>query len=315
MSDPTESVIIASFCTALGVFLFSAILRKIFWPNQDEHPAEFTPIPDERIPMFPRDDSPYQTPAAITLPPRPPATGIPVSFYHLLDLLGVGLIFLVFFTLVVGSVQAAASGKETVLDPGGLISSIIFQFVTAAIVTGMVFKRIRPVAWLGLRWSNWPQVFLIAPAAVLGMWLIFAGLQASGYMDWIESLGCEPTQETVKLLQDSTDPQILGLMIFAAVIAAPFCEEIVFRGYLYTVGKRFAGPWIGAFCSALIFSAAHGSVAALLPLFIFGLVQVFIYEKTGSIWAPIAVHFCFNGATVLVQMAARIFDLNIDPSL
>lgn len=315
MSDPTESVIIASFCTALGVFLLTAIVRKIFGSKKEPDLAVPVPAPEEEIIMNARGESPYQTPEIITLPRRQPDTGIPISFYHPLDLLGVGLIFLVFFTLVVGSVQMAASGKETALDPDGLISSIIFQFISAAIVTGMVFKRIRPIAWLGLRWRGWPQIFLIAPAAVFGMWLTFAGLEASGYMKWIESLGCEPVQDTVKLLQDSTDPKLLGLMIFAAVIAAPFCEEIVFRGYLYTVGKRFAGPWIGAFCSALIFSAAHGSVAALLPLFIFGLVQVFIYEKTGSIWAPIAVHFCFNGATVLVQMAPRIFDLNTGASL
>ncbi|GAA5131850.1 CPBP family intramembrane metalloprotease [Luteolibacter yonseiensis] len=314
MSDPTESVIIASFCTALGVFMLTAIGRKIFEGKQETGPLPAPPFPDEEISLPARPDSPYQPPTAVTPPPATPQSGIPIAFYRPLDLLGVGLIFLVFFTLVVGSVQMAASGKETDLDPSGLISSIIFQFVSAAIVTGMVFKRIRPIAWLGLRWRNWPWVSLIAPGAVLGMWLIFGGLQASGYMEWIESLGCEPMQETVKLLQDSTDPTLIGLMIFAAVIAAPFCEEIVFRGYLYTVGKRFAGPWIGAFCSALIFSAAHGSVAALLPLFIFGLVQVFIYEKTGSIWAPIAVHLLFNGATVLVQLAPR-FGYPIDASL
>jgi membrane protease YdiL (CAAX protease family) len=94
-------------------------------------------------------------------------------------------------------------------------------------------------------------------------------------------------------------------MIVAAVIAAPLCEEIVFRGYFYPVLKRTAGTWAAAFSSALVFAAAHGSLTALLPLFLFGLVLVFVYEKTGSIWAPIAVHFCFNGLTVLVQMAIR----------
>ena len=65
----------------------------------------------------------------------------------------------------------------------------------------------------------------------------------------------------------------------------------------------------------MVFAAAHGSLAALLPLFIFGCVLVFIYEKTGSIWAPIAVHFCFNGATVALQLAIRYFDLPVDPNL
>ena len=144
------------------------------------------------------------------------------------------------------------------------------------------------------------------------MWSFVGGLQASGFMQWIESLGVETVQDTVKILQNSNDPVILGLMAFAAVIAAPFCEEIVFRGYLYSATKRFAGPWAAAVCSALVFAAAHGSIAALLPLFVFGCVLVFIYEKTGSLWAPIAVHFCFNGATVAIQMAARFYHLPLD---
>ena len=227
------------------------------------------------------------------------------------DLLGIGMIYLVFFALVMSSVRASQKA-DLVLDPQSLISSIGFQFVIAGVIMLIVVKRVHPVDWLGLRWRSWPWVFLIAPAAVATMWVFFGTLQASGYMKWMESFGVESVQDTVKLLQESNDPVLLGLMAFAAVIAAPICEEIVFRGYFYPAAKKFAGPWAAAIFSALIFSSAHGSMSALLPLFIFGLVLVFIYEKTGSLWAPIAVHFCFNGATVLVQMAQRIYHLPLD---
>ncbi len=103
---------------------------------------------------------------------------------------------------------------------------------------------------------------------------------------------------------------VLGLMAFAAAIVAPLCEEVVFRGYLYPVAKKYSGRWIAAIATALVFSAAHGSLAALLPLFIFGLVLVALYEMTGSIWAPIAVHALFNGATVAIQMLMRYAGLS-----
>jgi len=45
-------------------------------------------------------------------------------------------------------------------------------------------------------------------------------------------------------------------------------------------------------------------------LFLFGLVLVMLYEKTGSLWLPVASHFLFNAATVAVQLAAR--NLGID---
>jgi membrane protease YdiL (CAAX protease family) len=72
---------------------------------------------------------------------------------------------------------------------------------------------------------------------------------------------------------------------------------------------------VAGVCSALIFAAAHGSLAALLPLFVFGCVLAFLYEKTGSLWAPIAVHALFNGATVLVQLAARHWNYPLEASL
>ena len=304
MPDPTEFVIIAAFSTAFGIFALTAIARKLM-------AGSLLPVPV--IEPAPADfGSPYQPPMTPALPPPLPSGKVPVWFYRPLDLLGIGFIFLVFFGLVVASVQSSTGNEEPVLSAAGLLSSIAFQFIIAGIVTAFVIGRVRPVEWLGLRWPGWRWIFLIAPATVLLMWLFFGGLQASGFMQWIESLGVEAVQDTVKILQESNDPAILGLMAFAAVIAAPVCEEIVFRGYLYSATKRFAGPWAAGICSALVFASAHGSLAALLPLFVFGAVLAFIYEKTGSLWAPIAVHFCFNGATVLIQMAARFYDLPLD---
>jgi membrane protease YdiL (CAAX protease family) len=304
MPDPTESVIIATFCTALGIFALTATARKLLGGKRTPVlPLESTPADEE---------SPYQAPVIGNFLPPLTVGRVPVEFYQPLDLLGLGFVFLVFFSLVIGSVRASAGKDEMMLTVSSLISSIGFQFVSAGIVTAFVVSRVRPVEWLGLRWPGWRRVFLIAPGAVLAMWAFFSGLEATGFMRWIDSLGVETVQETVKILQNSTNPEILGLMVIAAVVAAPLCEEIVFRGYLYPAAKRFAGPWAAGIGSALVFAAAHGSIAALLPLFIFGCLLVFIYEKTGSLWAPIAVHFCFNGATVVIQLAARHYNIDLN---
>jgi membrane protease YdiL (CAAX protease family) len=307
MPDPTESVIIATFGAALGIFVISSVIQKL----------TAGPLPDDGLPEHALDEfasgdsSPYEPPHCAGPPPLPQVGKVATWFYRPFDLLGLGFVFVMFFSLAVAS--ARSTGKEDlVLDPAGLLTSIAFQFITAGIVTFFVIGRIRPVDWLGLRWPSWPWVFLIAPAAVFSMWMMIGGLQVAGLMNWIESLGVETVQDTVKLLQDSNDPLILGLMAFAAVVAAPLCEEIVFRGYLYPVAKKFAGPWAAALCSALVFGAAHGSLAALLPLLVFGVLLVFLYEKTGSIWAPVAVHCCFNGATVITQIVARYYNLPLE---
>lgn len=308
MPDPTEPVLIATFGAALGIFALSAF-KKLRWKNTADR-GIIEPVTHESTW---HSDSPYQGPA-VSAPPEPPRFGrVATWFYQPLDLLGIGFVYVLFFSLAMASAQA--TGKEDLVpDPMGLVTSIAFQFTIAAVVTFFVMGRIRPVDWLGLKWPSWPWVFLIAPAAVISMWTVIGGLQVVGFMNWIESLGVETVQDTVKLLQESKDPWILGLMTFAAIVAAPFCEEVVFRGFLYSAGKKFAGPWAAGLSSSLVFAAAHGSLAALLPLLIFGVLLVVIYEKTGSLWAPIAVHCCFNGATVITQVIARYYNLPLEIS-
>lgn len=304
MSDPTELVITGGFVMAVVVFVLAAVLRG--WRRSGS--PDVVVAKDLGI----GGQSPYDPPECMPeQPPELPAGRVPVWFYKPLDLLGVALVFAVFCGLVLASLRLGQEARP-VLDPGALVVSIGFQFLMAGAVVAMVGRRMNLVSWLGLRWQGWPWILLIAPGAVIFMWLVFGGLQYSGYVKWMESLGVETVQDTVKLLQESNDPVILGLMTFAAVIAAPLCEEIVFRGYFYPVMKKFGGFRVAAVCSALVFAAAHGSVTALLPLFIFGCVLVFLYEKTGSLWAPIATHLCFNGATVLVQLAVRYYEIPIE---
>ncbi|MEO8615011.1 MAG: type II CAAX endopeptidase family protein [Luteolibacter sp.] len=303
MPDPTELVLTTSFIAALGIFASSSVAKKMRAKN---------PVAASGLqPGQENEESPYESPASSEMPPALPTGKVPTWFYQPLDLIGIGMIYLIFLALVISSVRASQK-TDLVLDSKGLIASIGFQFFIAGAVLLVMAMRVHPIDWLGLRWRSWPWVFLIAPGAVFLMWIFFGTLQAAGYMKWMESFGVESVQETVKLLQNSTDPLVLGLMAFAAVIAAPICEELVFRGYFYPAAKKFAGPWAAGIFSALIFASAHGSLSALLPLFIFGCLLVLIYEKTGSLWAPIAVHFCFNGATVLVQIAARYYHLPLD---
>ncbi|MGJ8633954.1 MAG: CPBP family intramembrane glutamic endopeptidase [Luteolibacter sp.] len=251
-------------------------------------------------------------------PPEITKGKVPDWFYGKLDLLGLGLIIGVFYMLVMGNLMMMAEvepEKEVSLNVESLILSIGFQFFSAFIAFIIVFSRVGIVKWLGLKWKEWPWVFLVAPVTVVTMWLLFSGIYVLGYENLMERLGVQMQQDTVKLFQDEKDPLILILMAFTAAIVAPICEEIVFRGYLYPAAKKFVGPWVAGFCTALIFSAAHGGLAPLLPLFIFGLALVALYEWTGSIWAPIAAHFLFNSATVAIQLAVRyeLIELPVQP--
>ena len=239
------------------------------------------------------------------MPPAVPLGKVPVWLYGWRDLAGIAAIVGIFYLLAVENSIASEVKNDTKITVSGLVFSIGFQFFTAGIVTAVVLGRVTLIQWLGLAWKKWPLVILIAPMAVISMWALFAGLQVAGYMDLMDKLGVEKVQETVTVFQKEKNVTVIVLMAIAATFVAPICEETVFRGYLYPVAKKYVGPWVAALCSALIFSAAHGSLAALLPLFVFGLLLVALYEFTGSIVAPMSVHFLFNGATVAIQLYDR----------
>lgn len=248
------------------------------------------------------------------LPPSLPLGKVAIWLYRPADVLGLVGISGVFFCLVMlGALLGGGDGAEGVegvvelpkVSAADVGVSIGFQVFVAAVALMITASRVGPIRWLGLGWKKWPLVFAIAPLTVLLMWAFFAGLYAVGWADLLERLGVEQVQDTVLIFQQEKDMVVVVLMAVAAMIVAPVCEEIVFRGYLYPVAKKFAGPWVAGIATALIFSAAHGSVSALLPLFVFGMVLVALYEFTGSIWAPMSVHFLFNSATVLIQMLVR----------
>lgn len=301
MTDPTALAILISLIASLSVFTIATAIRQF-----RSGPALTPPPAAEPAAESAAEPDPYAPPETThdAVPPPLPGGQIPLWPYRRGDLLWMGFLFLIFGLLSLGS--AAASPAEAPRLPGApdLLLSIAMQIFLAGMTIAVISRRIRLVEWLGLRWKHWPWVLLIAPATVIGMWMIFGVLAAVGYMDWIKQLGADPLQESVRLLQTTRDPLIIAMMVLAAVIVAPVCEEVVFRGYLYPAAKKFAGTWVAGGCTALLFAAAHANLAALLPLFLFGVVLVVLYEKTGSIWAPVAVHLCFNGATVAIQLLA-----------
>ena len=240
-------------------------------------------------------------------PPAFPSGKVRVWFYRRGDLVCALMLYLLFTGLFALTLFSPPTDMSK-LSAAALLFGIGFQLMVTLGVIAFALRLTNANQWLGLRWKQWPWVFLIAPGVVLVMWMFLFGIHQAGYMAWMESLGAETKQETVVLLETSRDPLILVIMVITAVVIAPLWEEIVFRGYLHPVIKKFGGIWAGALCSSLLFAAVHNSLAAMLPLFLLALLMVWLYERTGSIWTPIAIHACFNAAAVGGTFVVRYFE-------
>ncbi len=102
------------------------------------------------------------------------------------------------------------------------------------------------------------------------------------------------------LLPNGLDPISALLMLFFVGIAGPFAEEILFRGVLYNWLRGHWGFIPSALVSSLIFGAAHVEPSIAIATFVLGLVIVFFYEKSHSLWTAFTIHAVNNTTVVLL---------------
>jgi membrane protease YdiL (CAAX protease family) len=239
-------------------------------------------------------------------PPLPTAGMVKTWWCQPIDQLGLLLMSAVFVSFGLAAATESGGDPAERLSPSLLIGNIVIFAILVIVVASIVIWRVSLTNWLGLAWRKWPHAIWIAPTATILMWTIIGSLNAAGLIAWLEKIvGGSSTQDAVALLRDGSDATSVALMAFSAAIVAPIAEEVIFRGYIYPVAKWLSNRGAAVFFSALLFSACHGNVPLVLPLFLLGLLLALVYEWTGSIWAPISIHFFFNSATVAIQLALR----------
>jgi ABC-2 type transport system permease protein len=131
--------------------------------------------------------------------------------------------------------------------------------------------------------------------AVLGV--AAAGI-AIGYLSLLNRYGLMPAAEEARR---ALPPLSALWMIALAVIAAPVCEEFIFRGLVFG-GMRRSLPLPLAMClSAGLFAIVHPPLA-MAPVFVLGLCTAFAYQRTRSLLAPMLVHAVYNAAVLTPQL-------------
>lgn len=195
--------------------------------------------------------------------------------------------------------------QEPVSDVSAFLIAQSFAILSLMAVAVCYIFKVRgmlPEA-LGLRPKHPFQVVAWAIGAYILMFLMLIGLSQLGLEDWLaQRLGEKQNQDVVDELINAEHVQKQLVLILGACVIAPVVEEIVFRGYLYPVVKRFTDPIVAALFTGIIFGAIHGEVWAVIPLSLFGVLLAVLYEKSGSIWACILCHALFNSVNVFFML-------------
>ncbi|MEY4307024.1 MAG: hypothetical protein RJA95_392 [Verrucomicrobiota bacterium] len=152
------------------------------------------------------------------------------------------------------------------------------------------------------------------PRVLLGLLAIFAlGLAATmawkGFhvaweqlflRGWTGQPPADEPQEIVDaVLKTDVDTWRFLTIALAVTIGAPIMEELAFRGMIYPGLRRLGaasdryGRWLAIILTGALFSAAHMSPSAALPLFAFGAFMCLVRDRYGLLTC-MAIHCSFN---------------------
>lgn len=229
-----------------------------------------------------------------SLPPVPTIPG--AVFPNVFDL-GYTLFFSVLTVLTTTSMifQGDCFDVKTV-NAGSMILSTLAQslFYLPFLVRFARLPMVPRPAWGVCR------VTLCILLALGGIIIPFKLLECSGFFQYIiEQTACPEFQSVVIMFRDG-DWALRAAVAGAAVIMAPICEEVVYRGFVYRILRHYSGRTIAILLSAMLFSVIHGALVQAMPLFIFGVVQCLVYEKSRTIWLPIAIHAIYNSLSLVM---------------
>ena len=109
-----------------------------------------------------------------------------------------------------------------------------------------------------------------------------------------------PPQPIFTLYLSEERTRVVQLLLLLAVVAGPIAEEMFFRGFLYSWLRARVGVARGLFLSAFLFALLHMDPVAFVPILGLGLLFGWVYEETGSLAAPIAIHIFHNAGMLYI---------------
>jgi len=208
----------------------------------------------------------------------------------------VPVVIIAAFLIAFGVISPAQFRTTSLTAPLLLAQTLAYLFAFGVVAVGLPTIARRPLAALGLRAPRARDVGWGLAGAVV---MVVAAIATGALEDAIFHL--KPDEVQVHVLRATQGAMIVGFA-FLACVAAPFFEEVVFRGFLFNAILRYVPAWAAVMLSAVLFGFAHfqpGNAGAILPLAAGGAVLATVYYRTGSLIASMITHATFNAFTVV----------------
>jgi ABC-2 type transport system permease protein len=186
--------------------------------------------------------------------------------------------------------------KGAQVPPG---QAVVLAFGAAG---ALVYGLARLIYWRG-KTHGVPRLLGTATPRALATGLVaglFAAALGVGYM-WL--LRHSPLWGELAL-DKATLVIPLPWMGALALVAAPLCEEFIFRGLIFGGLSRSMKLLPAMVLSAAVFAIVHPP-ASMLPVFVLGLCTAWAYQRSKALIAPMLVHAIYNGVVIAAALAAQ----------
>ena len=98
---------------------------------------------------------------------------------------------------------------------------------------------------------------------------------------------------------------MVGLLVVLSCVIGPIAEELFFRGVLFAAARQHLSRGWAILASGAAFSLIHTNPVGFLPILVIGSLLAYLYERTGSLAAPIAVHMLHNTFLMSIGLIVR----------
>lgn len=134
---------------------------------------------------------------------------------------------------------------------------------------------------------KYPAIAVISAAMCLGLNNLIILSNISSYS--------ENYEETAEIFYQPS----FGIQIICLGILMPVCEELTYRGLMYRRMRKDIKFVQSAVFSSLIFALTHGNLVQIMYGFAMGMMLAYVYEKYGSVLAPVFAHVTANVVSVI----------------
>lgn len=183
------------------------------------------------------------------------------------------------------------------------MGTVFYVLLDLIILSYLLLRHLHPIQLFGIQKLSGIRILKMATFWLIALYPLIFLVQIG-----VENIaGLDTPQPLVQFLIKNShlsDRITVGLL---AVIVAPLTEELIFRGYLYGVMRKYAGRLAAIFVSSCLFAAIHQHLAAFPGLFLLAVALCLVYEATGCLLVSIVMHALFN----LIGVLAAIFGSKI----